>query len=148
MSTATSPINAESAIRERIDSWIAATLAKDLDALMAHYAPDVVAFDAISALQFKGIDAYREHWAKCLEFCPGTMKFTLHEVRIQAADDIAFSHALSHCGGTNEQGEEQACWMRGTTAYQKRGGEWLIVHEHFSAPFDMQSGKMLSDLEP
>ncbi|SDM29681.1 conserved hypothetical protein [Modicisalibacter muralis] len=146
--TQTQQTQAETEIRQLIDNWTQAFLAKDLDGIMAHYAPDVVAFDAIIALQFKGIEAYREHWAQCLTFCQGAMKFELHELDITAGEDVAFSHSLSHCGGTNEEGEEQACWMRGTVCYRKLDGQWLVTHEHFSAPFDMESGKALFDLAP
>lgn len=38
--------------------------------------------------------------------------------------------------------------MRVTQCLQKLGGQWLIVHEHFSAPFEMDSGKALFDLKP
>ncbi len=148
MSTAATPISAESAIRELIEDWTRAFLAKDLDGIMAHYAEDIVAFDAIKALQFKGLAAYREHWKECLTFCEGEMRFELHELTIAAAGDVAFSHSLSHCGGTNDEGEEQACWMRGTVGYRRLDGKWKVVHEHFSAPFDMQSGKAMCDLTP
>jgi PhnB protein len=32
--------------------------------------------------------------------------------------------------------------------FRKTNGTWMIVHEHFSAPFDPESGKALFDLEP
>jgi ketosteroid isomerase-like protein len=38
--------------------------------------------------------------------------------------------------------------MRATVCFRKTNGEWMIVHEHFSAPFDPQSGKALCELEP
>lgn len=38
--------------------------------------------------------------------------------------------------------------MRGTVCYRKLGGQWLVTHEHFSAPFDMESGKTMFDLAP
>lgn len=150
MSTATipTPATAEAEIRGLIDDWTRAFLAKDLDGIMVHYAPDIVAFDAISALQFKGKEAYRDHWAQCLSFCQGPMQFELHELDIAAGDDVAFSHSLSHCGGPDENGEMQACWMRGTVCYRRLDGEWKVVHEHFSAPFDMESGKAMCDLSP
>lgn len=146
--TQTLQTQAETEIRQLIDNWIQALLAKDLDRIMAHYTPDIVAFDAIAALQFKGIEAYREHWAQCLTFCEGEMKFELHELNITTGEDVAFSHSLSNCGGTNENGEEQACWMRGTVCYRKLGDKWLVTHEHFSAPCDMESGKAMFDLAP
>ncbi len=34
-----------------------------------------------------------------------------------------------------------------TSGYRKRDGRWLIVHEHFSATFDMQTMQVL-DLKP
>lgn len=33
-------------------------------------------------------------------------------------------------------------------AFGKTNGKWMIVHEHFSAPFDLESGKVLLNLEP
>jgi hypothetical protein len=38
--------------------------------------------------------------------------------------------------------------MRVTVCFRNTEGTWMIVHEHFSAPFDPQSGKALLDLEP
>ena len=36
--------------------------------------------------------------------------------------------------------------MRVTVRFRKTNGTWMIVHEHFSAPFDPESGKALLDL--
>jgi ketosteroid isomerase-like protein len=38
--------------------------------------------------------------------------------------------------------------MRATVCCRNAGGRWRIAHEHFSAPFDMESGKALLGLEP
>ena len=38
--------------------------------------------------------------------------------------------------------------MRVTVCFRRTGGRWLIAHEHFSVPFDMESGKALMNLEP
>ena len=118
----------------------------DLDGIMSHYAPDIVAFDAIAKLQFKGRDAYRRHWEACLAMCSGPSVFELHDFRVEARSDLAFAYYLSRCGGTGPDGVIKVGWMRGTVCC--RNGRWLVVHEHFSAPFDMESGKALFDLEP
>ncbi|MGR4069307.1 nuclear transport factor 2 family protein [Halomonas sp. LR3S48] len=141
-------LSAEAAVLEQLESWTDAVRAQDIDAIVAHYAADIVAFDAITKLQFKGVEAYRDHWLTCMEMCPGPMVFELHEVMIHADDQVAFCHALHRCGGTNDKGEPQTGWLRMTSGYRRIEGEWKIVHEHFSVPFDMQSGKALSDLEP
>jgi len=137
----------EAAIRAELEDWASAVRAKDVERIVAHYAPDIVAYDAIVALQFKGVDAYRKHWETCMTMCSGPMIFELHELQLAAGEDVAFAHALNRCGGTGPDGKEMSGWMRMTACYRKRNGEWLVVHEHFSAPFDMQSDKVLW-LEP
>ncbi|EPC01563.1 hypothetical protein L861_16965 [Litchfieldella anticariensis FP35 = DSM 16096] len=148
MSTAATPLSAEAAILESLESWQAAVRDKDIDAISAHYAPGIVAFDAITALQFKGIEAYRQHWETCMAMCQGPMTFELHEVAITAEEHVAFIHALVNCGGTNDKGEHESGWTRMTAGYRRIDGRWLVVHEHFSAPFDMSSGKAMFNLEP
>lgn len=135
-------------IRALLDNWSLAVRNKDLDAVMAAYHPDVVAFDAIIELQFKGLDAYREHWAYCLNMCPGTMLFEQHELMVHGSGSVAFAHWLNHCGATDANGTVQGSWMRGSAGYLRTPEGWKIVHEHFSAPFDMASGKALFDLQP
>jgi ketosteroid isomerase-like protein len=137
----------EARIRGLLDEWTNAVRVKDIDAIMARYAPEVVAFDAIARLQFRGAQAYREHWQACLARCSGPMIFEVHDLSIAAAGDVAFSHFLVRCGGTGDDGQEQSGWTRGTVGWRKTSGSWKVVHEHFSAPFDMASGKALLELE-
>lgn len=148
MKTATAKITADAEIRELMDAWLKAVRAQDIDGIVSHYAPDILAFDAVSQLQFKGVDAYRKHWEMCLSMCPGPMIFEIHDLNITAGDDVAFCHCLNRCGVIGENGEEKASWMRSTVCYRKTNGRWMVVHEHFSAPFDMESGKTLFDLQP
>ena len=148
MATVTMKTNEEAKIRELIDHWANAARTSDLDGIMSHYAPDIVAFDAIAQLQFKGKDAYRKHWEACQSMCSGSMIFEVHQLHIAARDDLAFGHYLSRCGGTGPDGVEKVGWMRATVCCRKINGRWLVVHEHFSAPFDMETSKALFDLEP
>src|SRR5690606_5852592 len=67
--------------------WLEAVRSKDVDAIIAFYTEDVVAFDAIFALQFKGRPAYRDHWKQCMEFCPADNKemvFELHDLEVES----------------------------------------------------------------
>lgn len=143
MSTHTG-LSAETAVMELLDDWAAAVRAKDIDSITAHYAAEIVAFDAIAQLQFKGREAYREHWASCLAQCPGEMIFELHEEVIHAGDQVAFCHALIRCGGD----AKDAGWLRMSGGLRRIEGEWKLVHEHHSAPFDPRSGRALVDLVP
>lgn len=148
MNTPTAKATAEAEIRRLIDNYIKAARALDVDGIVGHYAPDIISYDAISQLQFKGVEAYRQHWEACLAMCPGSMIFEIDELHIVVGNDVAFCHCLNRCGITTESGEEKASWMRMTICLRTIGGTWLIVHEHFSAPFDTASGKALFDLRP
>lgn len=148
MTTVLTKTDEEAQIRDRLDDWAKATRAKDLDGIMANYAPDILAFDAVGQLQFKGAEAYRRHWEVCLSYMEGPMRFEMHDLGITARDDVAFCHYLAHCGGTGQDGKEHSGWTRATACLRKSNGRWLIVHEHFSAPFDPESGKALFDLKP
>ena len=137
----------EDAIRALLDDWCRAVNAMEVDAIMGFYAPDIVAFDAIQQLQFKGVAAYGEHWRQCFSSC-GAMVFEIHDLQVAAAGDVGFAHYLARCGGTGPDGTEQKGWMRATVAFREAGGRWQVVHEHYSAPFDPMSGKALFDLQP
>ncbi|MCH8505289.1 MAG: SgcJ/EcaC family oxidoreductase [Ectothiorhodospiraceae bacterium] len=148
MSQATAVKSDEAQIRELIQRWAEAPHTKDIDTIMACYAPDVVAFDAISKFQFKGKEAYREHWQACLDMMPGGVRFEVHELDIAKSGHLAFCRFLGYCGGTMPDGSEQYGWLRCTICCRKLDGHWLIVHEHHSVPFDPESGKVLSEREP
>ena len=133
----------ETAIRAMLEDWLAAVRERDLDRICAHYDPEVVAYDAITHLRLSGVDAYRRHWQDCLAMCDGPMNFRFRDLTIAACGDVAFGHALVDCGGTGPDGKEESHWTRMSAGYRKREGGWRIVHEHFSAPFDVQTMKVL-----
>ncbi len=135
-------------IQAVIDTYRQAVMTKDVEKVMTLYADDILSFDAIKALQFKGKEAYRAHWVACMEMCPGPHIFEFHEIAIETGDNIAFAHWVANCGGTNEKGETQSCWMRATACYRLVDGAWKIAHEHWSAPFDPMTGSTLFDVKP
>jgi uncharacterized glyoxalase superfamily protein PhnB/ketosteroid isomerase-like protein len=137
--------DAQAGIRQTLDDWIAAVDRHDLAALAACYAADVVAYDAIKALRFQGRDPYLAHWEQCLQMCPNSVHFTLRDLDVQAADGLGYAHALLACTADGEAGN---AWSRMTTGFRRESGRWLIVHEHFSFPFDPKSGKALMGLSP
>lgn len=148
MNTQTIEATQQAEVRDLLDSWHKAVVAGDLDAIMSHYAPDIRSFDAIAQLQFQGEEAYRKHWETCLSMCPGAMTFEIHDLSITAGDDLAFCHYLCRCGGPDENGEVKTSWMRATVCCRNINGRWLVVHEHFSSPFDPVSGKALFEVQP
>lgn len=135
-------------IQQQLASWATACRSKDVSQIMRHYAEDVVAYDAIGPLRFVGRAAYQAHWQACMETCPGPGLFEIHQPSFLLSDELAVVHYLFHCGGTDDQGVLHSSWMRVSQCFRLVGGQWLIAHEHFSMPGDMESGKILFDLQP
>lgn len=147
MNSETLKATAEREVQEAFSQWLQGARAKDADTILACYANEVIAYDAILQLQFKGLNAYGQHWRNCLEMCGGDGIFEPQEPTILVDRELAVLHCLVRCGG-EQDGEIKTSWMRGTQCYVKRDGRWKIVHEHFSAPFDIESGKALFELQP
>lgn len=80
-------MSAHTEIQALINTYREAVMTKNVDKVMALYADDIVSFDAIKALQFKGKAAYRAHWEACMQMCPGPHVFEFHEIAIETAGD-------------------------------------------------------------
>lgn len=148
MTTITRDAADHAGIEQALEQWRQAVVDKDLPRIREHYGSDVRAFDAVGQLQFRDREAYMGHWQACLITCPGPTLFDMQQVHIELGQDLGFGHFLCHCGGPNEQGEMQSAWMRVSQCYRKQNGRWLIVHEHFSIPFDMLTGQTAFALQP
>ncbi|ODN67104.1 YybH family protein [Methylophaga muralis] len=141
-------MNAKTEVEQQLENWKQAVLSQNLEKIMTYYAEDVRAFDAIAELQFTNRSKYQTHWQHCLQMCSMT-KFEIGQIDIKVDGDLAVCFFLNQCGGIDEKtGEEQVGWVRGTQVYQKNAGKWLIVHEHFSLPFDMTTGTAMFHLTP
>jgi len=138
----------EDAIHARIEGWCEAVRARDVESIAAYYAPGILAFDAVSSLRFEGLDANTQHWRDCLASGEGEMIFEVRDIAVTAGVDLAFAHFLNRSGRRDGDGWEDAVWLRVTLGYRKHLGQWLIVHEHVSVPFDLDSHEALIDLHP
>ena len=138
----------EAAVRARLEQWLEASRAMNLDAIRACYVPDMVSYDCHSAFQFRGIDAYSKHLEMCFSHMAGPTVIETHELSITAGDDIAFCHMTMRCGATSKSGSEHWSWLRSTVCLRKIDGQWLIAHDHCSAPFEPMSGQAMLDAGP
>ncbi|MGW0231541.1 YybH family protein [Actinopolymorpha singaporensis] len=138
----------EARIRQRIDQIVEGIRAKDLDALRRIYATDVVSFDVEPPLQHVGIDAKLKNWAKVFTIFE-EVSYEVRDLAVTAGGDVAFGHCFGRLSGTLSNGTATSgMWVRGTFCFEKSDGEWLIVHDQASVPFDIASGKGVTDLEP
>jgi ketosteroid isomerase-like protein len=134
-------------IRKSIDALVQALRAKDIDALMTHYAPDILTFDLNPPLQVRGV-GYRKNFELWFSSVQGPIDYETRDLHIAASGDVAFCYSLNHVKSTRTNGEKADYWVRVTSGLQKLNGRWLITHEHVSMPVDMQTMKAAPDLQP
>ncbi|MET9019169.1 nuclear transport factor 2 family protein [Actinopolymorpha sp. NPDC004070] len=138
----------EARIRQRIDQIVEGIRAKDLDVLRRIYATDVVSFDVEPPLQHVGIDAKLKNWAKVFTIF-GEVSYEVRDLAVTVGGDVAFGHCFGRLSGALNNGTATSgMWVRGTFCFRKSDGEWLVVHDQASVPFDVASGKGVTDLEP
>jgi uncharacterized protein (TIGR02246 family) len=140
----------EAEIRALYDRWAKAFRAHDVDGILSVYAtgPDLVAYDIVPPLQYRGSDAYRKDYEEFLGQYDGPIDTEFRDLRIVAGGDVAFIHCLERIRGTLKNGQKSDVWVRATSGLRKLGGRWRIVHDHISVPADFESGKAVLDLKP
>ncbi len=135
-------------IQQILDARCRAIAAKDVDAVMAHVADDVVSFDVGAPLAKAGgamVRAALESWFQGYD---GPVGFAVRDLRVYGEGDSAFSHALVHVSGRLQSGGNVSMWVRSTIGWARRDGVWMAVHEHMSDPMDFGTGMTRTDLEP
>jgi uncharacterized protein (TIGR02246 family) len=128
------------ALEKRVGAGIEA---KDPDAIMLNYVPgdSLVVFDLVPPRQYTGAEAYKKDWAGVFAGCADSPKFEISALDIAADRKLAYSHSIQHFSCTDAKGNKLEMTMRATDVYRKVNGKWLIVHEHFSVPVDLATGK-------
>ena len=124
----------QSVLRRRIGDLAQAIRDKDLDRLMTFYVDDVEVFDLRASLNVYGASAYRNNLEDWFESFEGPLGFELHNLRIVTGEPAAFCHYLALITGARPDGRTSGYWVRGTTCFERRDGEWLVTHEHISMP--------------
>ena len=136
------------AIKGRYAEWKHAFEARDLNGIMAVYAPDVVAYDIVPPLQFVGADAYRKDYSDFLAQFKGPIRVSDGNIHVEQSGDVAFAFGLERLRGTMTDGTAVDMWLRFTDGWKREKGQWLVAHEHVSVPVDMTTGKARLDLTP
>lgn len=135
-------------LRLILDSIAAACRAKDVPALLRHYAPDVTAFDLINPLRYCGNETVGRRAAEWFDSFVGPIDYQLRDLFVAPANDAAFCHSLNQVKGIKTDGQHIDMWWRATVGFQKRDGRWLVTHLHSSVPFNMKTGQASLTLQP
>jgi len=81
-------MNAKIEVEQPMGNWKHAVINQNIEQIMACYAEDVRAFDAIAELQFTNRSKYQGHWQRCLQLCKMT-KFEIGQVDIKVDGNLA-----------------------------------------------------------
>jgi len=133
----------EQAIRAMYDQYSAAVRSRNVDAIMAFYAPDddLIAFDAFPPRQYVGVASYRKAYEGFFATYPGPVTSEISDLRITANSTLGFASSIDRWVATGSDGKTTEIVFRGTNGLRKINGKWLIVHEHVSVPVDPATGQ-------
>jgi uncharacterized protein (TIGR02246 family) len=135
-------------VRALLDRWSEAARTKDIERLMALYAPDIVYFDVVPPLHYTGSAAVRGNFLRWFDSWESAIGQDIRDLKILANGDIAVALMLIRASGTLKSGSEVGYWVRATVCCQRSDHRWLITHEHVSLPIDVASGNAVMDLVP
>src|SRR5262245_15022243 len=90
-------------IRQLVDRWAESLRSKDVNAVMSHYAPDIVTFDLAPPLQYRGAGAYRKNWETWFPTFRGPIGYEIRDLSIAAGDDVAFYDSFHGIIGTRTE---------------------------------------------
>jgi uncharacterized protein (TIGR02246 family) len=141
--------DAEQGLRRLHQRWFDGTAAKDLDALMAPIAGDVVSYEHDQPLRYVGVHAVREVCKAGLDASgDGAVTWDVPDLTILVDGDLAVAWGLNHVQARPAGGPAIDTWSRGTRVFQRRDGAWLMTHQHLSYPYDPSTGRARTDLQP
>jgi uncharacterized protein (TIGR02246 family) len=135
----------EKTVLQVLDTYKAAVNAKDVDTFVSVYDQDVVVFDMWGEWSYKGVEAWRRmviDWFGSL----GSERVIveLNDVQVITEHSIAIIHAFVTFKGISAEGEAlRAMQNRFTWVLKNREGVWKILHEHSSAPIDLETSKVI-----
>jgi ketosteroid isomerase-like protein len=133
----------KAAIEALEQQYIKAFNAKDVNAIMAIYAPgdQLFVFDAVPPRQYAGWDAYKKDWEELFAAFPGPLTDSMTDLSVTVVGPVAYAHHVEGGHFARKDGTRVDVVVRVTDVFRKLHGKWLIVQEHVSFPVDIDSGK-------
>ena len=99
-----------------------------------YYAKGDHTFFDIAPLKYNNWDEYEAGVRQVLADYK-TAKFTVNDdAQLHRAGEYVWGASTIKSDMTRKSGQRDLSTLRWTVVFQKQGGQWLIVHEHVSAP--------------
>jgi ketosteroid isomerase-like protein len=116
-------------ISKLLYDWADSTQKGENDDVLSNHSSDVLIFDVLTPLQYKGAEKYKESWGEWQPEYKEESLFEIHELDITTSETVAFAHGLIKCGI-----EPKIDWVRATFCLLKTDEKWKIIHQHISMP--------------
>ena len=126
----------EAEFKSMIDQYYTAWSTLDPDKAAKYYAKeaDLVFYD-VAPLKYKNWADYRAGVLKAFTETMSSGKLTPNDdLKINQRGYIVWTTLTFHLSARPKAGGAMEVECRHTAIWEKRGGKWLIVHEHVSAP--------------
>jgi ketosteroid isomerase-like protein len=127
--------NATAEFKPLAEKMTAAWAALDVDKAAPFYAKDagLVFYDA-APLKYTGWNEYAQGSKKTFAEWKSLQMELGADFQAFKRGDIAWWTYTTHIEVETKAGGKMSMDVRGTDILEKRGADWLIVHEHFSTP--------------
>jgi ketosteroid isomerase-like protein len=113
--------------------------AQTLDEITKYVSNDIV-FEDVSPGEVRGKKAFAQDIGAQLA-AVSDLKTNILELTVVASPTVAFAYSIqSYTMKIKATGQPLSGTFRQTDGYRKENGEWLLVYQHLSVPYDLKTG--------
>lgn len=125
----------DAVFKQLIEQYYAAWNTANPDNAAPLYAsdPGLVFYD-LAPLKYNGWGEYKEGAQKLLSQFASAQLTPNDDLKVTHRGKVAWTTVTFHLSATLKNGGKMELDGRHTAIWEKRGGKWVIVHEHVSAP--------------
>jgi len=125
----------EAEFKDLIDRYYAAWSSMNADNAAQFYAKDAdLVFYDIAPLKYNGWSEYKEGVKAFFGTVTNSKLTPKNDLKVTRRGNIAWTSVTFRLTATPKAGGSMELDARHTAIWENRGGKWLIVHEHVSAP--------------
>lgn len=138
----------EAEVRAVMDQFADGIRSRDIEKILACYAPDVVAYDLMPPMKVEGAQEYRKNWEMFQQYTQGAVQYEFIDPKTFVSGDLGLFFAVTRMNFSDEKGQTMNVYARYTAGLKRQNGKWQIIHENNSVPVDMETDKAMFDLNP